>query len=317
MADAPVATRFPDPIPGILPFGTVTVFAGAPGVGKTAMLADWIVRWRQGRKIWGHVTHAPTQFCYLAADRQWASHQRWFDLVGYSDVPRYSLADDARFDLAELVKPFNALDLFRRALDQCNNGQPPVPGAHVIVDPVSPVFIAGSPNASRDVARSLLGFSRECQQRQINLTVTAHFAKQPTDKNARYQRPQDRIAGSYAFSGFSDTQIYLVGPELPDQPWHILGWNPRLAPPGEFECTRDPETGLFVPYDHLKEDEVAAQVYDCFEVMGASPLGAIGDRAQAQYGHSLATVKRALERLAKQGRIVKIKRGQYGRVRVH
>jgi hypothetical protein len=294
----------------------VTIFAGAPGVGKTAMLSDWIVRWRDGRTIWGHATNAPTQFCYLAADRQWASHQQWFNRAGYPDIPRYSLADDPRFDLKELLKPFNALDLFRRALDQANNGKPPIPGAHVFVDPVSPIFIAGSPNSSRDVARSLLSFSREAQQRKINITCTAHFAKQPTDKNSRYARPQDRIAGSGAFLGFSDTQIYLIDPEPPDHPFHVLGWNPRLSQPEEFNCVRDTETGLFLPHDCIKDDLVAAEVFDCLDEMGPSSISAIRERALHK-GHSRATVTRAISRLLDDQRIARLGRGRYQRVRVH
>jgi hypothetical protein len=308
---------FPDPIPGIIPFGTVTIFAGAPGVGKTAMLADWIVRWRDGRPIWGHSTNAPTQFCYLAADRQWASHQQWFNRAGYPDIPRYSVADDPFFDLKELLKPYNALDLFRRALDKVNNGTYPIPGAHVFVDPVSPVFIAGSPNNSRDVARTLLGMSRECQQREINLTCAAHFGKQLADANSRYARPQDRIAGSTAFSGFSDTQIYLIDPELPDHPFHVLGWNPRLAQPEEFTCTRDYKTGLFIPYDFIKDDETASQILDCFEATGTTSLAVVVERAQLQHGHHRMVVRRALDRLLTQGRICKLGRGKFQRVRIH
>lgn len=281
------------------------------------MLADWIVRWRDGRTIWGHPTNAPTQFCYMAADRQWASHQQWFNRAGYPDIPRYSLADDPKFDLAELLKPFNALELFRRALDQANNGQPPIPGAHVFVDPVSPIFIAGSPNNSRDVARSLLSFSREAQKRQINITCTAHFAKQPADKNSRYARPQDRIAGSFAFSGWSDTQVYLVDPEPPERPFHVLGWNPRLIAPEEYICTRDMTTGLFIPYDIIKEDEMAAQVLDCFDATGPTSFAVLCSRVFEQHGHSRATVHRALTRLLDQGRIVKLGRGKYQRVKIH
>lgn len=308
---------FPDPIPGIIPFGTLTVFAGAAGAGKTTMLVDWIARWQEGRTIWGHTTNKPTQFCYLAGDRHWASNQRWFDRIGHPTIPHYCLADDPHFDLTELMKPYNALDLFHRALDVVNDGRPPIPGAHVFVDPVSPIFIAGNPNSSRDVARTLIGMAREAEQRQINLTATAHFAKQTGDKTARYTRPQDRIAGSGAFAGFSDTQMYLVDPEPPEYPFSIFGWNPRHTPPEEFPCVRDPKTGFFVPYDLLKDDLVAGQVLDCFELVGHTPVAVIRERAEKLHGHSPMTVKRALTRLLECGRAAKVKHGHYARVKVH
>lgn len=310
---------YPDPIPGIIPFGTITLFAGAPGVGKTAMIADWIVRMRDGRTIWDHPTNHSVAYCYLAADRQWKSHQQWFDAVGYSDIPRYSVADDSTFDLKQLMAGFNAPDLFKKALDRGYNGQPVPEGAFVITDPVSPLFIAGNPNDARHVARSLLSMSRECQERRITLLLTAHFGKQRADKTTRYQRPQDRIAGSTAFSGFSDTQIYLVDPEPPDYPYHVLGWNPRHQRPEEFPCQRT-DTGLFEPYDVLKEDGQAAQILDCLSEAGPSPVSVIADRAFDLHGWSRATVKRALERLVTQGRVARIGHGRatkYQRVKLH
>jgi len=308
---------FPDPIPGIIPFGTVTVFAGAPGVGKTTMLIDWIARWQTGRPIWGHPTSSPTQFCYLASDRSWTSNQKWFDAVGISHIPHYSLADDPHFDLKELMQPFNALDLFHRALDVVNDGRPPMPGAHVIVDPASPVFVAGNQNAARDVARTLLGMAREAKERLITLTITAHFGKQTGDKTARYVRPQDRIAGSFAFSGFSDTQMYLVEPEPPEYPYNVFGWNPRHNPAAEYPCMRDPKTGLFIPYDLLKDDLIAGQVLNCFEPTGPTAVSIIRQRAQERYGYSPGTVKRALTRLIECGQAAKVKHGWYARVKIH
>ncbi len=307
---------FPDPIPGIIPFGTVTLFAGAPGAGKTAMLAEWIVRMRDGRSIWGHKTNPATQYCYIAADRQWASHQQWFNAVGFPDIPRYSLADDPHFKLSDLNDPSKALALFHSALMQCNNGLPPLPGAFVSIDPVSPLYIAGNPNSSRDVAKTLMAMSREARSLQVTLTATAHFGKQLADKSARYLRPQDRISGSGAFSGFSDTQIYLCDPDPPDHPFHLLGWNPRHRPPEEFPCQRN-DVGLFVPYDIMREDEVAAHVLDTLLATGATSVAVIRERCFDQHSYSPSTVKRALARLLEQGRVVKIKTGVYGRVKVH
>lgn len=308
----PPATPWPDPIPGIIPFGTVTLLAGAPGAGKTALLADWIRAWRNGLTIMGKPTQQPTAIYYVAADRQWKSHQQWFDLVGYSDIPRYSLADDESFDLSELLKPFNAMDLFHRCLDILN----PIPGSMVCVDPVSPLFIAGDQNRARDVARTMLGMSREAQQRQISLFLTAHFAKQRQSADDQYTKPQDRISGSGAFSGFTDTQLYLVEPIPNVQPYHIFGWVPRHSRSEEWKLTRG-DDGLFVPYDEMNEDTVASHVLDCLTETGETSFTDILDRALDLHGHSKATVKRALVRLLLQRRVVKVGRGRYQRTRVH
>ncbi len=312
MSDSP----FLDPIPGIMPFGTLTMLSGAPGAGKTAMIAEFYVRLRDGRSIWGYPTNKPTGFAYIASDRQWASHQQWFNLVGMPDIPHYSLADDPHIDIKEDFEESKALELFHNALKQCNDGVPPIPGSIVTVDPVTPLFIAGSPNSSRAVAKTLLTMSREARSFQITLNLVGHFGKQPADRNARYQRPQDRIAGSGAFSGFSDTQMYLCEPDPPDHPFHMFGWNPRHRPPEEFMCRRN-ESGLFVPYDVMQEDGVACNVFDVMESVGPTSTEAITDKAFDDHSYSPKTVKRALVRLLEQGRIVRMKRGWYARVRLH
>lgn len=305
---------FPDPIPGIIPFGTVTVFAGAPGVGKTAMLSDWIQRWRTERTIWGHATNPATGYYYIAADRQWDSHQKWFDLVGYPEIIHYSIADHPEFDLDTIMRPGEALKLFGTILAILKIQ----PGAHVFVDPMSPIFVMGSPNDARAVARTLLEFSRWCQVLKINITATAHFGKQKGDSKDRYARPQDRIAGSGAFSGYSDTQVYLVDPE-PAQgvAFHTLGWNPRHRPPEEFQCVRGPN-GLFVPFDTMQEDTVSAHVLDSMNSPGeTTELSLICDTCKVRHGYHRMQVRRALDRLQKEGRVVKLGRGKYTRRTIH
>jgi hypothetical protein len=235
---------FPDPIPGIIPFGTLTIFAGAPGVGKTAMLAEWIARWRTGRTICSQPTCPATAYYYLAADRQWASHAQWFEAVGYPEIPHYSLADDLTRNLAKFYNPHLAHQLFLESLDKLT----PIPGSHVFVDPVAPLYIPGNPNHARDVALGMLALSRVCSTLQLNITCAAHFGKQKADTKDQYIRPQDRIAGSGAFSGFTDTQIYMLDPLGPKQPFHTLGWNPRHQPAEEFRFTRA-ANGLFIPYE--------------------------------------------------------------------
>lgn len=304
-------TAFPDPIPGIIPFGTVTLFAGAPGVGKTAMLADWCARWRDGRTIFNHPTHAPTGgLFYLSSDRGWRSARQWFDLVGFADIPHYSLTDDEKLDLGEL-KDWKALLLFDSSLAKLN----PPPGAHVIVDPVSPLFIAGSPNDTRCVARSMLHLSRTCVRLGINISATAHFGKQKGDAKDRYVRPQDRIAGSTSFSGFTDTQIYLTDPELPDFPHHRLGWVPRHAPVAEFSVKRD-ERGLFVPV--TLEDALETGMERVYRHVPASNVDPISfTDLMLACGLPRRSVYRALGQLIKDRRVERVELGYYRRTTVN
>lgn len=306
---------FLDPIPGVIPFGTVTIFAGAPGVGKTAILAEWCRRWRDGQTICGHPTNKPTAFYYIAADRQWASHAIWFNLAGFPEIPFYSLADDTSFDIRQLVHARHAHDHFLL----CFNKLDPIPGSHVFVDPVAPLFIAGDPNRSRDVAVSMLKFSRLAADRKINITCTAHFAKQKTDPKEQYTRPQDRIAGSGAFSGFSDTQIYLCDPNPPKQKYHLLGWNPRHAPAEEFHFTRGKD-GLFVPYKGLVDEskdptkDRPTQVFALIpDTESGIEMSDLLDQAKEQLGISRATLNRDLDILMARGLIIRDAFGHYKR----
>lgn len=241
-------TPFPDPIPEIIPFRTLTIFAGAPAVGKTTMFIEWMHRWSTGRRIWGHPTNKPTKFYYVAADRGQTREEFYeridpnrVDCEFFSVVTRHSGIDHSNFH-----KDAHGRELLSHVVGQLQ----PIPGSHLILDPVAPLFITGNQNRTRDVAASLIGLSRLADELQINITGMWHFSKQKADPNERYRRPQDRIAGSGAVSGFSDTQIYLVDPEPPRQPYHILGWNPRHHPPEEFKCLREE---YFVPYTGLDE----------------------------------------------------------------
>ncbi len=306
---------FPDPIPGILLYRTVNIFAGAPGVGKTAMIMDWIARMATGRTVWGHPTTCPTGFYYLAGDRQWDSHARWLELAGIPEglVHHYSITDDPLLDLNHLKNTYDALDLFALCLEKLD----PQPGSLLIVDPGSPLFIAGSANNSKDVARSLITMSRIIRAKQITILMAAHFGKQSADLTTRYTRPQDRIAGSTAFSGFSDSQFYLVDPEPQNnQPWHLLGWVPRHTRPQEFKCTRG-DNGLFIPYNDIEEDVTAQQILDQFVATGSTTYAVIVDRAFELHQLSKATVKRAITRLLEDRRIVRLGRGLYGKINVH
>lgn len=121
-AESPTSSQppnpFPDPIPGIIPFGTVTLVGGASGVGKTTMLAEWCARWRDGRPICGHPTNPPTAFCYISADRPWLEYQPMFTAAGFPDIPHYALAQDPTISLADLRKPFGGGEMFAKVLDR-------------------------------------------------------------------------------------------------------------------------------------------------------------------------------------------------------
>ncbi len=294
MITTPAPAGFLDPIPGVMPFGSLSIFGGAPGVGKTTMIKDWIRRWTAGQTICGRATNCPTRFYFLAADRQQD------DLVEHlPGVEIYALAHDPLFNHLTLGDKTQALTVFAG----CINRLDPQPGGLLITDPVTPLFIPGSINDPHAVARTLLFMSHVNRERQITSLCTAHFHKQPSDAGQKYRRPQDRIAGSTAFSGYTDTQMYLMDPEEPEQPYHLFGWNPRRAKQEFHKFTRVPDG--FVPYRSLEEVggliAIPESTYPLFVLIPdeGSVTGELEAAACAMLGISRAKFFRLLAKLEK------------------
>jgi hypothetical protein len=234
----PCQAPFPDPIPRILPFGSVNYMAGASGVGKTIVMADWLARMRDGRPVCGHQTNKPTGFYYLAADRDWSTYARAFEHAGFPEIERYVLTEDREFK----PKMWKRTDAFQ-FLDRCLQRLSPIPGSFTVLDPAVPLFVQGKPNDAWDVAISSHYFRQVAREYQTTLVCMANVVKQKSEEG--YVRPQDRIAGSGAFVAYSDTQIYLSRDE---DGILTLGWTPRLHAAEEFSFYFNQTSHLFEPH---------------------------------------------------------------------
>lgn len=226
---------YPDPIPKILPFGTVNLFSGAPGSGKTILLADWCARLRDGRSICRYPTRSPTAFAYLAADRSWDTFDAAFRAAGFPDIPRYCLSEDDTTD-PRRWREATAFDLFTQSLTKLD----PPPGSLVIIDPISPLFIAGDPNRARDVAISLHWYRRIARLKQITLLCCMNVSKPRNEPEIK--RVRDRASGSLAFGAYCDTQLSL---DVDEDDVRTLVWSPRRAPEETFRLAFNPHTELF------------------------------------------------------------------------
>lgn len=236
-----VNSSFPDPIPGVIPFGSLCLFAAAAGAGKTIFQTEWIARWRAGKTICGKPTNCPTGFFYLAADRDWSTYAQAFACAGVpeSAVTKYVLAEDPKANPQDWIKE-SPLNFFLRCLQILN----PTPGSLTFVDPIAPLFVFGDQNRARDVAISMHWARKMARQFQTTLICNANVVKAKIDEG--HKRPQDRIVGSGAFVAYTDTQIYLVEGEEPGDP-RTLGWTPRRGAAEQWQFDFDPETKLFVP----------------------------------------------------------------------
>lgn len=309
--DASWTRKYPAPIEGVIPFGTITNFSGAYGTGKTILTSEMLAKIRDGREVFGHATNPPTAFYYVAADRPWyPTYHETFESAGFPDIWHYSIADDVEQD-PRLWRKEAALLFTEKIL---THKVQPIPGSFVIFDPAYPLFIKGDQNNARDVATSLHWFRWLMRRFEINVLCMANQSKERED--GRYNRPQDRLAGSGAFGAYSDTQMYLQDKKGEGYPL-LFGWKPRRGEIQEFELEFDPESKLFVPYtgclDPDEPEEAAIlplnikQVYDLIpdegQILDTADLEELA--AQPPLKLSRATVQRHLAILEKQGLILR------------
>jgi RecA-family ATPase len=175
---ASVNPSFPDPIPGVLPHGSLCLFAAAAGAGKTIFQTEWIGRWLSGRTICGKKTNCPTGFYYLAADRDWSTYAAAFECAGVpeSKIVKYVLAEDVTQNPLDWGKE-SPLNFLHRCIIKLN----PIPGSILFIDPMAPLFVLGDQNRARDVAISMHFIRRMARQYNITIICNANVVKAKTD----------------------------------------------------------------------------------------------------------------------------------------
>lgn len=313
-----------DPMPPVILRHSVNLLAGAPGTGKTAFLVYMVQTLQQQRPFF--TLPAPSQPIYQAfigADRSWDdSTRKWFDVQGLDadTFPHYSLQDDRKFQKSRLRKKHERIAIFKECLDQVSptgSGVFPTPSL-IYVDPLA-LFLGGN---LLDYDTCLVACSelREiCIDKGICIVGTAHAAKQKADKKETYLRLQDRILGSAALFGYTDTQLYLASPEETDRSTYTFLWAPHHAKSQMFAMSRD-DHGRFVPVDNQPLESTAAAgkppkpladvdwlLSLLAEPKKATELVEVG----AERSVSRMTVYRRLNALCEQGRVKQVSRGVY------
>lgn len=299
-----------DPLPRIIPYGGVSLLAGAPGTGKTAWLASFLRDLRDGRPIFGHQPNPISSLGIIANDRGWRRGAGfWFERVGFGDIAHYSMVDDPKFDPRVLRRKFDRTKLLLDFVDKLKL----TPGGLVAVDPIG-LFLGGNLIDYDTCAVACLELRSGMRERGLTILGTAHSGKMRADKNARYLRLQDAILGSTALFGFGDTQMYLAAPEEIQKPYFAFLWHPHEAPPEVFSLERD-ESGLFLPYTGVDRGS-CTRILHLMEEGQPIALIALQERAAA-IPLTYKTVQRAMVQLLEEGKVVKVRRGVYQRVTTH
>lgn len=328
-AALPLLSSEAHPLPPILLRNSINLLAGAPGAGKTALVAWMTTRFRDTLPIFGFAPTPGIFQGFIGADRSWNdSTHLWFDTAGYPDIPHYSLLDDASFNVTRLRKRGERMGILHSCFDALDTQAPGghIPsGSLVWIDPIS-LFLGGNLLDYDACVTGCIEIHRLCKDRDLTVVGLAHAGKQKADKAQRYLRLQDRIVGSTAQFGFTDTMMYLAEPLEVGEDFSVFHWHPHHAAASSFKLLRDPATGLLLP-DHAEpltglpasvpDEPVVAAILAC---LPESPtLGTLSDLRQAltyqEVPASLATVKRALQRLLEARRVVRVGHGRYTKPR--
>jgi AAA domain len=300
-----------DPLPNIIPAYGITMLAGAPNVGKTALLASLARAFRDGKPIFGHQPGTIPAIGVVNADRGWARGAgEWFRRVGFPEVRYYSMADDRSFDPRMLRRKFERSQRLIEFIDRLKLP----PRSVVVVDPIS-LFLGGNLLNYDDCAVACHEIRQALMTRLLSLIAAAHSSKLKADKRERYVRLQDQILGSTAIYGFTDTQMYLASPEETGKAFYTFVWNSHLAPPELFSLERD-EQGLFVPYSGADQGN-CTRVLALFPDDGSEITTAVLKELAEAIPLSRATLFRVLETLVERERIEKVRQGVYRRIAIH
>ncbi len=295
----------PDVISEFLPGGGISLLAGAPNMGKTAILSTLVRDIRDCKPVFGHQPMKLPGIGIINADRGWAKGAGlWFSRAGFSDVPHYSLADDPAFNPKKLRHRHERTDLLANFIDRLK-----LPwGSLIVVDPIS-LFLGGNLldyDACMVACHEIRAFLRV---RGYTILATAHSSKLKADKRERYMRMQDQILGSTALLGFTDTQMYLAGPQETGKSYYVFLWHPHGAKPETFFLDRD-ENGLFVDWDG-GNTRTQQQVLRLFPDHGVLVNLADLITSAQEIPLSRKTIQRSLDRLMDTGMIEKVGHGVY------
>lgn len=289
----------------IIPAREIHLIAGPSGAGKTTLLFQIIDDWRQGRDVLGHKSH-PQPFCYVACDRTLASTKRTLKRVGIMEgtIPTLSLAE--RRDIVTIGGVVAAAKIH-------------VEGVRVLfIDAIAVLVREGRTNDYAVVADFLRECAQICAREDITIIALVHAAK--VKEGEKFLNPRQRILGSVAWAGFSDTVI-LIEPATPEDATSdertvlIL---PRNAPAEELAMGFNQEGRLEIrQIDELVSDLLTKRVLPAMEPDRVYHINEIWTMA-ADRGikTSRKTVQRWLAWQIEAGKIEMVKRGHYKRTTV-
>ena len=297
-----------------LPGGGLHFLSGASGVGKTAFIASMSAAIHQQRE-WCGQQPAPLPQAVVTLDRAWGENGQWFARAGYPDIPHYSLIDDKGYAKKNLAPKGHAhrMTVLNHCLESLYERYPSAaePGTLLYLDPIS--YFIGNLLDYNDCMIGSLMLREVFEARGCTAIGLMHAGKQSTDPKVRYLRLQDRVIGSMAIHGFSDTQMYLASPQETGSSFYTFLWHPHMTPAEEILLSRD-DLGLFIPAvaNQTPTHTAIMRLVPCTEE-GITFKALLFALVQAGQEVSRAHLARLLSDLAAQQLVVKVRFGVYRR----
>jgi hypothetical protein len=226
-------------VESILPAHELHLVAGPSGSGKTSLVFQTIDDWARTIPVFGYESY-PRPFCYVSCDRSLRATDRTLRRIGAKiEVPRISLVDSL------IANDFSSVLKAARAR---------VKDVEVLfIDAIAALCPSGKINDYGAVRSMLTGISRTCQREKVTVVGMAHSTK--VKEGEKFLNPRQRVLGSVAWGGFSDTMI-LIEPDNPEDPAdasRIVTLLPRNAP-AETILYHFTPSGVLVPTNRDTED---------------------------------------------------------------
>ncbi|MEP6539889.1 MAG: AAA family ATPase, partial [Bryobacteraceae bacterium] len=190
--------REPDLIQDIFPSNEIHIIGGPSGSGKSTLLFQWLADWQRGEPVLGHKSN-PCPYVIVACDRRKSSCEATLDRIGLKEVLSPVIGtEELDWGSDDFINCFEQI---------VNHERFPSDRKLVVLEGMATLVPAGKINDYHSVSHMLRLMSRVCERRGLTVIGTMHNAK--TSDNHRITNPRERILGSVAWSGFSDTLVLV------------------------------------------------------------------------------------------------------------
>ena len=243
--------------------------------------------------MFGHASY-PLPYAYISVDRSERSVHRTLKRMGIQpdSIPTMSAVDLKLTTLVEVIR--EASTRFKEA-------------RVFFIDGFASLTPEGKINDYNTVAGFLANATRQCAHYNITIIGIVHAAK--TRENEKYLNARQRILGSVAWAGFSDTIFYIEPTDAENatclmRKFEIL---PRNAKNEVFEMELT-ANGTLVPSTRV--DDQDKQATDFLTELAQGEEFTFNDFVFST-GLSRSWAHKVIGKLLAANRISKVKKGQY------